>query len=300
MEGGEGESTANHVMAPATSSRKRKIAEAEADNDDSAAGEERLLSHAAQRRLRKRQKTIATSEPLSEEAVDSKVIERTKSSATHSIWVGNLAFKTTPQALKAFFGEDGGISRVHMPTKTLHGSHTRSEATRGDNKGYVCYSFPLLDPVSQRYRFAFVDFTTLEAKEAAVAKSESNLDGRRLLIKDGDSKRIQVLSRSDYLAGRDFAGRPEKDGGPNASLNALTGLTKSARKILSQQKNPASQTLFLGNLSFETTEDEIAALFGRTHPKQKKDSHNTNNENDAAPLVKVRMGTFEDSGKCKG
>jgi hypothetical protein len=100
--------------------------------------------------------------------------------------------------------------------------------------------------------------------------------------------------------GGDFSGRPEKDGGPNPSLNALTGLTKSARKILSQQKNPASQTLFLGNLSFETTEDEIAALFGRTHPKLKKDSHKTENENDAGPLVKVRMGTFEDSGKCKG
>jgi hypothetical protein len=102
------------------------------------------------------------------------------------------------------------------------------------------------------------------------------------------------------VAGSDFAGRPEKDGGLNASLSALTGLTKTARKILSQQKNPASQTLFLGNLSFETTEDEIAALFGRTQPKPKKDSPDTDIGNDASPLVKVRMGTFEDSGKCKG
>jgi RNA recognition motif-containing protein len=186
-------------MAPAPSSRKRKIAEVEADNDDSAAGEERVLSHAAQRRLRKRQKTTATDEPLGDEVVGSKVIERTKSGTIHSIWVGNLAFKTTPQALKAFFGEDSGIARVHMPTKTLYGSHAKSEATRGDNKGCVCYSISPSGSVSQCHRFAYVDFTTLEAKEAAIAKSESNLDGRRLLIKDGDSKHMQALSRSDYL-----------------------------------------------------------------------------------------------------
>ena len=34
-------------------------------------------------------------------------------------------------------------------------------------------------------RFAYVDFTTLEAKKVAIAMSESPLDGRRLLIKDG-------------------------------------------------------------------------------------------------------------------
>jgi RNA recognition motif-containing protein len=123
--------------------------------------------------------------------VGSKVTEKAKNGFTYSIWVGNLAFKTTPQVLKAFFGEDSGICRVHMPTKTLHGSHAKSDATRGDNKGCVCYSF-LLDPVPQRRRFAYVDFTTLEAKETAIAKSESNLDGRRLLIKDGDSKHIQA------------------------------------------------------------------------------------------------------------
>lgn len=35
------------------------------------------------------------------------------------------------------------------------------------------------------HSFAYVDFATAEAKEAAIAKSEGHLDGRRLLIKDG-------------------------------------------------------------------------------------------------------------------
>jgi len=52
--------------------------------------------------------------------------------------------------------------------------------------------FPLLIPVtlcfvrsSQTYSFAYVDFATPEAKEAAILMTESPLEGRRLLIKDG-------------------------------------------------------------------------------------------------------------------
>ena len=34
-------------------------------------------------------------------------------------------------------------------------------------------------------RFAYVDFSTPDAKTTAITLSEKNLDGRRLLIKDG-------------------------------------------------------------------------------------------------------------------
>lgn len=103
------------------------------------------------------------------------------------------------------------------------------------------------------------------------------------------------------LAASDFAGRPDKDGAQNPATNPLTGLTKTARKILASQRNQPCQTLFCGNLSFETTEDEIAALFGRTHPKQKAlRQGNSSVDPSSIPLLRVRMGTFEDSGKCKG
>jgi hypothetical protein len=41
------------------------------------------------------------------------------------------------------------------------------------------------------FRFAYVDFSTIEAKTAAIAKSEQPLLGRRLLIKDG---KLHLLS----------------------------------------------------------------------------------------------------------
>lgn len=41
----------------------------------------------------------------------------------------------------------------------------------------------LLTPIADR--FAYVDFATPEAKNAAILMTESPLEGRRLLIKDG-------------------------------------------------------------------------------------------------------------------
>ena len=36
------------------------------------------------------------------------------------------------------------------------------------------------------FRFAYVDFATPDAKTIAITMSESHLDGRKLLIKDGE------------------------------------------------------------------------------------------------------------------
>jgi RNA recognition motif-containing protein len=93
------------------------------------------------------------------------------------------------------------------------------------------------------------------------------------------------------------------------------GLSKFAQKILSAQKQPPAPTLFLGNLGFETTVDSIRGLLDAHRPKEKKsesasesaeaDNNNNNNNNDDATkkdrwIRKIRMGTFEDSGLCKG
>ena len=95
-------------------------------------------------------------------------------------------------------------------------------------------------------RFAYVDFETEAGQQAAVAKSEGNLDGRRLLIK----------------ASSDFQGRPKPSTSENSSVAAIlkesnadatSSLSKTARKIAEKQKNPVGPTLFIGNLGFETT-----------------------------------------------
>lgn len=123
-------------------SAKRKfdeIASDESGDETAEEEEEQVLSHAAQRRLRKKLKTVekATVEDDSPSPLVATGAKKTENTAVHSIWIGNLAFKTTPDALKRFLGDMGDIKRIHMPTKSLHGHLQNSKAARGDNKGFV-------------------------------------------------------------------------------------------------------------------------------------------------------------------
>ncbi|KAF9097396.1 hypothetical protein BGX23_008956 [Mortierella sp. AD031] len=146
------------------------------------------------------------------------------------IWIGNLSFLTTDKALRHFFRNVGAeITRVNMPTGSGY--------NKKGNKG-----------------FAYVDFSSAEGQEAAIKLSESELDGRKVLIKSSKS----------------FEGRPV--------------VSKAAVQEKSlKQKHAVSPTLFVGNLSFASTREGLQKLF-----------------EDCGEIRKVRLATFEDSGKCKG
>ncbi|KAF9924282.1 hypothetical protein FBU30_005700 [Linnemannia zychae] len=146
------------------------------------------------------------------------------------IWIGNLSFLTTEKALRHFFRNVGAeITRLNMPSGSGY--------NKKGNKG-----------------FAYVDFSSAEGQEAAIKLSESELEGRKVLIKSSKS----------------FEGRP------------MVSKTAAQEKSL-KQKHSVSPTLFVGNLSFQTTREGLHKLF-----------------EDAGEIRKVRLATFEDSGKCKG
>lgn len=114
--------------------------------------------------------------------------------------------------------------------------------------------------------------------------------------------------------GDDFNGRPKAK--TEASDGAKTGLSKMALKILASQKQPPIPCLFLGNLGFEATEESIRsmieghtkALAVRASKTKKGDDEATFSVSEGSKeeqtvstgIKKVRMGTFEDSGLCKG
>jgi RNA recognition motif-containing protein len=127
---------------------------------------------------------------------------------------------------------------------------------------------------------------------------------------------VYILSYHRAL-GDDFAGRPtavkadsadseDKVKSVNSSASGSTGLSKIAQKILRIQKQPAAPTLFLGNLGFETTDKSIRELFEAHRGLRKKiEEPKDEGEKDEAKVTdkwirKIRMGTFEDSGNCKG
>lgn len=97
--------------------------------------------------------------------------------------------------------------------------------------------------------FCYMDFKTKEQMEYVVTLSEAHLNGRNLLIKNS----------------KNFDGRPDKN------------------DLVSMSKNPPSRILFVGNLSFDTTDDLLKKHFQH-----------------CGEIVKIRMATFQDSGKCKG
>ncbi|OCB84557.1 RNA-binding domain-containing protein [Sanghuangporus baumii] len=307
--------------------------------------EVKVLSHKEQRRLRKKQKTLAatSTEPITDsKTMKSQVKEKPKakekgdeqqqSKRQNSVWVGNLSYRTTPDALRAFFVDAGAgeVTRVHMPYKGAPGV----EKMKG------------LKTVKENRGFAYVDFGTPDAKALAISLSEKNLDGRRLLIKDGDdfSGRPTISSSPTAEPGlEDTFQRQETDtANPSVpSSDSATkqsgfslGPTKTAKKILKAQKQPPCPCLFLGNLGYEATEEKIRQMFEgharatalmkakKKREKEKKKSvkisKGKNNdllgiedgERDEAEedidaeidvgIKKVRLGTFEDSGVCKG
>lgn len=97
--------------------------------------------------------------------------------------------------------------------------------------------------------FCYIDFKTEAQMKSCVKLSENQLNGRNLLIKDS----------------KNFEGRPDKN------------------DLVSASKNPPSRILFVGNLSYTTTDELLRSHFQH-----------------CGEIVKVRMATFEDSGKCKG
>ncbi|KAG2013138.1 single-stranded DNA binding protein [Coprinopsis cinerea AmutBmut pab1-1] len=272
--------------------------DSERENDMDVDGDQQpVLSHAERRRQKKREKKALDDSAVPKKKLKGKdgvAIPSKESTALpkrqNSVWVGNLSFKTTQDNLRSFFKDVGEITRIHMPMKASSRPNLPQE-----NRG-----------------FAYVDFATPEAKTAAIALSEQPLIGRKLLIKDGD----------------DFAGRPIAPGvdvKTNDPTLAQKTHSKTAQKILRNQKQPPAPTLFLGNLPFETTEDDIREMFeAQRYPKKQSkkpkkggkgdedgdeeakegggdDAAQSNKDSQKGEyILKVRMGTFEDTGACKG
>ncbi|QIX01202.1 hypothetical protein AMS68_006719 [Peltaster fructicola] len=99
--------------------------------------------------------------------------------------------------------------------------------------------------------FAYVDFATEADMLAAIGLSETLLAGRKVLIKNAKS----------------FEGRPD---------------AQASETAVPLEKAP-SKRIFVGNLTFETTTDDVREHFSQ-----------------AGEVEDVFLTTFEDSGKCKG
>ena len=156
-------SSSSNAEQPVATKRKVEDSESEDDSDspsDSSDSEAEdvepaeedvpVLSHAELRRQKKKEaktKNPAADKPDTEESTtQGKKVPKVKNTAElapskvpkrqNSVWVGNLSFKTTPDALRQFFDGVGEITRVHMPIKMASGGPGGRGAVK-ENRGLV-------------------------------------------------------------------------------------------------------------------------------------------------------------------
>ncbi|KAH6609583.1 rna binding rnp24 [Trichoderma cornu-damae] len=179
---------------------------------------------------------------------------REKTRSEHGVWIGNLPFRLTAAELRTWLIDNAGgvitedaMTRVKLPTvKDANRRKDEKPANRG---------------------FAYVDFADIGGKVAAIALSETELSGRKLLIKDAKS----------------FEGRPAKEKEPEEAAGKSDATTSARSKTEQRQETNASRKVFVGNLSFKTTEEDLIRNFEK-----------------CGEIEWAKLATFEDSGKCKG
>lgn len=212
-------------------------------------------SKRAKRALKKGRSTTSRA-PIDDDKDDDEEAngKAAKVRSEHSIWVGNLPFTLNGRELREWLVNNSGgvittesITRIKLPTVK---NAARPKDEKPANKG-----------------FAYVDFTDIGGKVAAIALSETELNGRRLLIKDAKS----------------FEGRPkkEKEEDEGAEKGAEGG--RPAAKGEPAVDPNASRKVFVGNLSFKVTEEDVWHNFEK-----------------CGEIASVKLATFEDTGKCKG
>nr|CRX78986.1 hypothetical protein ls5930a1_00059 [Leucosporidium scottii] len=241
----------------------------------------------------------------------------TPAKGAQGIWVGNMNFATTSKDLLAWFEERGlkEVTRINMP---------KGKRSHENNRGFAYLDFPTETDVTIAVGLSEHH---LDGRKLLI-KSSSDYSGRPapstilLPIDLPPSALIDPTSSSTPTTDSPNApvsGRPKLLEGPQGQT-----LNRTARKILDRQRNPAGPTLFLGNLGFETRVEDIRMMFdahqraaaawaprGKGEKKGKDGEEGEKMEVDEkAPLDlskakdagirKIRLGTFEDTGKCKG
>lgn len=185
-----------------------------------------------------------------------------KERSPFGVWIGNLRFTVTPNELRQWLVDNSGgsithelITRVRLPSSKPKGKDKRPGGAAADGP----------QPGFENKGFAYVDFATYDANVAAIALSETEWYRRKLLIKDATN----------------FEGRPKKEKPAEDGGDGGDGKKKPEEEEAASASK--SRKVFVGNLGFQATEDDVRELFAP-----------------CGDIEWVKVATFEDSGKCKG
>ena len=166
--------------------------------------------------------------------------------ADWGVWIGNLSYSITKPDLRKFLVDRGSIADEEITRIYL------------PSLGAAAGSKPAAPnaPIKKTPNrgFAYIDFDTSAALDRALALNETLVTGRKVLIKNAKS----------------FEGRPKTTNRDRRDSSTFGDL-------------PPNRRVFVGNLSFDTTKEDLVDRLGR-----------------CGELDHVHLATFEDTGKCKG
>ncbi|OAA68692.1 RNA-binding protein [Niveomyces insectorum RCEF 264] len=202
-----------------------------------------------------------------------------KERSPYGVWIGNLAFTVTrPELFQWLVRASGGaiaedaITRVNLPTSRQPAAGVRPHNKTMDNAATAGAANQQKGAGFSNKGFAYVDFATYAAQVAAVALSETELAGRRVLIKDSKS---YAGRPTPAAAAGGSSGKAENGNGEKASATAA-GATLPP--------GAATTKIFVGNLGFDTTEEDLRRHFAP-----------------CGPIAWAKVATFPDNtAKCRG
>ncbi|KAH6656008.1 hypothetical protein BKA67DRAFT_503304, partial [Truncatella angustata] len=196
------------------------------------------------KRLLKKGKPLPAKPNSDDEAENAK--DKKSKRSEYGIWIGNLPFYLTRADLfKWLVEQSGGVIQEANITRVNLPTNKNARPR-----------FPGEEKKPQNRGFAYIDFDTEAAAVAAMSLTETLLEGRNVLIKSSSS----------------FEGRPQKENTETAEAD-----TEDTKKV------DGSRKIYVGNLPFQATEDDLWAHFEK-----------------CGEIDWVKVATFEDSGKCKG
>ncbi|CAK7233626.1 Nucleolar protein 13 [Sporothrix bragantina] len=195
---------------------------------------------------------------------------------TYGIWIGNLNFDLTRRELFQWFVDQSGgsikaedITRINLPLSKRPAHQQRPHNVSADANGKL--------PPNNK-GFAYVDFATYEAQIAATALSETELNSRRVLIKDSKSFEGRPAKEQQGAAGAAGAAGAGADGAGKTTIKNGADVTATAGE------GAKSTKVFVGNLGFDTTEEDLRRHFAP-----------------CGPVAWVKVATFPDNHeKCRG
>ncbi|CAI6333827.1 unnamed protein product [Periconia digitata] len=256
----EEDNEATEALTPSSKKRKREIVPDEIEIDIN-------LPEPASKKAARKAKKAKTQPPTANGAADPTDATTTTDAAVsgtlpdatkrsdHSVWIGNLPWSANRDLILTFLTTNAeikpsDITRIHMPAPKAPPRPNWTD-DKPQNKG-----------------FAYVDFASELAMYAAIALTETRMDNRPLLIKNS----------------KNFEGRPDKPKDDGTTTYATDGTGKGAKRAPGTQEPKApSRKVFVGNLAFETSKEDLESHFAP-----------------CGTVEHIHMATFEDSGKSKG